>query len=1038
VRLLGRFVVLRVGREVAASEFGGRKVRALLRVLASRRGSFVSHDALTEMLWGERPPADPVANLQVLVNRARRAIGRPELLITGPRGYSLDGGDACGVDAEQFVDGVEQARRLAGQDALAAYLAALERWTGEPLAEDGYADWAAQYRSRLMLTRQLALEEAAQLALDLGDPARAVELASSAASAEPLREVAALTLIRSLAALGDPAAALERYDDYRRALADELGVDPSEQAQALFAELLHGRRPSGAAGTERRAGTEFTPLPFVGRDAELDVLLGAAGRAQRVLLSGPSGVGKSRLLDQLATRVPVVLVRAFLAEQDEPWSLARAMFREILAADATAADHLPASIRAALAWLLPEAEAGPSTTAPDPESRRALLVEAAARMLAAHGGPIVIDDLQWADPTSLLLVEAALARLDAVGAVLALRPAEARDRQVIATFLNRLAGQSRVVELRPLAASAIEELAGDRVLAAGLAASTDGTPLAIVEALRALAAEGSITRTAQQRWRIVDPRVVDRIADVALEGQRAAIGARADAQPGEAQDVLNLLALLAREVPARVLAAALGRDERPVLDLLAALSQNGLARLGERGWAPAHDMVGEVLAQRLPPDSRGRLHGLLARALQDNDPEPGELAGHWLGAGDTARAAEAFLDAARRALDAFADREAVALADAGLAVSPAGELASALHESRAQALARLGDIAGARTDLRTALSVHRGGPVRARLLGRLAALASGADDLVRAAELAELALVEAGSEPLARAGALEIAAVLDMNLDRAPRAEQRAAEALALYEANGDAKGTARVLDGRAMATFLDGRITQGVELLQRAANLFEDSGDLVHVITPRSTAGHGLVFAGAPAAGLALATSALELARTLGNSEGQSYSSWHAAEALAGLQRADEALGSAQEALAIAQRIGHRGWTATGWRALGIAHQSAGDLDLALRAFECSLDSCEHLNLFACWAASRCALVLVALGRLAEAEPFVSRALAEGPELGRYEARLAAAELAAARSADDAGALAREALRLADAAGMRQGRERLVELVRCSAGPSV
>ena len=75
IRLLGRFVVVRDGSEIAAAGFGGRKVRALLRILTTRRGELVSHDVLTEMLWGDRPPSDPVANLQVLVNRARRALG---------------------------------------------------------------------------------------------------------------------------------------------------------------------------------------------------------------------------------------------------------------------------------------------------------------------------------------------------------------------------------------------------------------------------------------------------------------------------------------------------------------------------------------------------------------------------------------------------------------------------------------------------------------------------------------------------------------------------------------------------------------------------------------------------------------------------------------------------------------------------------------------------------------------------------------------------------------------------------------------------
>jgi tetratricopeptide (TPR) repeat protein len=315
------------------------------------------------------------------------------------------------------------------------------------------------------------------------------------------------------------------------------------------------------------------------------------------------------------------------------------------------------------------------------------------------------------------------------------------------------------------------------------------------------------------------------------------------------------------------------------------------------------------------------------------------------------------------------------------------------------------------------------------LLARLATLASGAQDLVRAAELAETALVEAGNDDAARAAALEIAAVLDMNLYRPERAAERAAEALARYERIGDAGGRARVLDGRAMATFLAGEVHRGTQLLQRAADLFEDSGELLRVITPRSTAGHGLVFAGAPVGGLELTTSALELARTLGNPEGQTYALWHGTEALVAAGRTDEALAAADEALAIAERIGHRGWTATAYRALGIARQAVGELDAALAAFQSSLAVSENFNLFASWAASRTALVLVALGRADEAAPLVDKALAEGLPLAHFEARLAQVELANARDDPQTAALAAAALRRADESGVRQSRERLVHL---------
>ncbi|MDT4919347.1 MAG: hypothetical protein QOI15_249 [Pseudonocardiales bacterium] len=1030
LRLLGRFVVVRDGREVPVAEFGGRKVRALLRILATRRGAVVVSDRLVEYLWGDRPPADPAANLQVLVNRARRALGRPELIVTAHGGYGLAAGPGCVVDTEEFLAAVTAARQAAGGAAAsAAYAMALELWTGDPLAEDSYADWALDYRAGLARTLQEALEEAAQLALDRGAAEEAVGYAERAAGAEPLREVAVLLLVRALAAAGDPAAALGRYEQFRRSLADELGVDASAAAQELQRQLLGaGTDPEPAPG--RAVGDlRFDRLPFVGRAAELASLVTAAAAGEVVLLFGESGAGKSRLLEQFALEMPVVFVRAFLAEQDEPWSLARSVFREVLAADATAAERLPRPVAAALNWLLPELEATPGEAPPDPESRRALLGEAALRLLDAARATIVVDDLQWSDPTSLTVLDAVLARLEPIGAVLAVRPAEATGNAAVAEWVDRHRHICRVLELGPLSGTDIGELAGDATLAARLAAATDGTPIAVVEVLRALAAEGAITRTTQQRWRVLDGDALPRVEQLALAGQRTAIARRAGAQPDATRAVLQLLSLLARESSAQLLALAIGTDDRAVLDLLGGLARAGLVRLGERGWAPAHDMVGEVVAGGLGTDERAQLHGRLALAVEAVAGEPGEAAAHWLGSGNSDRAAAAYRAAAERALDAFAGAEAAALADAGLATVRTSATRADLHAARAEARARGGDIAGARDDLRSAIAAKPPGPERARLLARLATLASGAQDLVRAAELAETALVEAGADDGARAAALEIAAVLDMNLYRPDRAAQRAAEALERYERIGDAKGRARVLDGRAMATFLAGAVDHGTQLLQRAADLFEDSGDLLHVMTPRSTAGHGLVFAGAPLGGLELSTSALELSRALGNPEGETYTLWHTAEALAAAGRADDAGAAAEEAVVIAERIGHRGWTATAYRALGIARQSAGEPSAALAAFEYSLELSEHLNLFASWAAARAALVLVELGRLDAAAPLVRRALAEGPPLAHFEARQAEVELAVAGGDPRARDLATAALRTADEAGVRQGRDRLAEV---------
>src|SRR3954471_13739668 len=104
LQLLGRFQARRGGAEVPPAAFGGRKVRALLRVLAVRRPDLVPHDALADALWPDRMPADPATNLGVLVNRARRALGDPRVVVTGSGGggrrAGVVDGDECHATAE--------------------------------------------------------------------------------------------------------------------------------------------------------------------------------------------------------------------------------------------------------------------------------------------------------------------------------------------------------------------------------------------------------------------------------------------------------------------------------------------------------------------------------------------------------------------------------------------------------------------------------------------------------------------------------------------------------------------------------------------------------------------------------------------------------------------------------------------------------------------------------------------------------------------------------------------------------------------------
>ena len=1016
--------------EIPSAAFTGRKVRTLVKVLACSQGRFVSNDSLAEALWPDRLPSDPVANLQVLVNRARRALGDSSVVITGQGGYTLAGSPACWVDTERFLVVLGE-----GAQSLAQLRDALSLWQGDPLPEEAYDDWAVDYRARLFRSRQWALEQAAALAIEEGAVETAVELANRAAEAEPLSEVAVVTLMEALSAAGNGAGALMVFEEYRLALADELGVDPSAEASALHQRLLQ-RLPAPDVPAHRRRGRGFAELNFVGRDRELELirraLTASAGRGVVVTVAGASGSGKSRLLDQLARVVPIVRARAYLPESSEPWTLLRTLLREVVAQDIAYVDGLPAPMASALAWLLPELE-GHGGADPDPESRRILVHEASLRLLETAAVVVAIDDLQWCDPSSLGFLEAASARIEGLRTVVAFRPDEVVDDGEVGLFLRRAEVALRI-ELGALAEEALHDLVEDAGVVEALCRHTDPTPMAVAEVLRALAAEGLMVSPSDGRWQSAGADAPRRAAALAREGQQLAILARVAAQPERDRELLALLSLLAREASVSMLATATGAAEQEVLDSLSRLFRRELVRLGEQGWATSHDMVSDVVASGLDVVERARLHTSLGRALQSED-DPLRLAHHLREAGDVRRAVDAFARAAQRALDTYADDEAIQLATAALELAPTTPMTATLHETRGQARHRLGDIPGAKEDLRSALAAHDSGPPRARILARLAMLSSGADDIVRAAQLAELAVVEAGDDAPIRARALEVASVLDMNLERSERSSDRASEALALYERLGDTNGMARILDARAMAQFLEGDVRGGEAALRHAADLFEDSGDLVRVVTPRSTGGHALVFAGLAEQGLPHVTSALELARTLGHPEGQAYALWHRAEALAALGRVDEAATEAAEALAIATRIAHRGWTATAWRAVGLAAQHRGELDEALRAFRSSLEFSEHLGLFACWAAARAALVLVSVGAPDQAVPLVERALREGPPLGHYEARWAQVEVAVALGDASAPRLARDALDRMRAGGVRQGRERLLALAKQS-GP--
>lgn len=1025
IGLLGRFRIERDGVELPPP---GRLVRTLLEVLLTRRGNFVPRDQLVEALWPHDPPSDPAANIKVLVSRARVLLGERSLILTGPAGYSFAKSDSCRVDAELFVQRLLMGSRELGcgrcREAAAYLEEAIDLWRGEPLSEETYEDWAREYRERLAGAYLEALEAACSASLAKGDAAAAVRFALLAARREPLRENSHLLLARAQAASGDVAGALRTIDDFRSRTTEELGLGLSPAASELEMCLLN--LDSLAVQAERGSDSGIpAQLPFVGREAALQLLVGSftGGRSGVVAVMGPAGSGKSRLLQEGIVRMvrPVIAARAFPAEREDPWSVAAALMRNLLDRFPDCAATVPGRAAAALVDIVPELGNLISTpdSAANAESRRALALQGALGLFqaaASEGALFVVDDLHWADPTSMSLLGLISRRVAELSLVVAFRTADPSPTEAIREFLDQLEPPPVRIFVEGLSVDVLCRLV-DHELAVLLQEATGGAPFAVDQVLRSLIQQGIVDRSTEGRWVVSIGEARARAEEVVRHGRRQWLGERIRALPPGPRSALAVLALLRREAPPRLIGGVLDAPQPEVLESLDRLWEAGLARPGETGWEVSHDLIADAMSDVLGASGRARLHAMLAIGLDSDSADPVELARHLLGAGDLMAAAERFAQGSRQSLDRFANDEAEATANRGLRAQPVGDTLAALLEVRAESRFRKGALEEARNDLREAIRARPPGPQRAITLTRLAMLTSGAEDYVHALELAELALLEAGDDPAARAEALLNAANFDLNLGRPESLVKREDEALSLFQQSGNSAGVARVLESRAFAAFLDGRFWEAEKLLDRVARILEDAGEILRVANPRSGRGLVLAWMNRPEDGLADLDEALELSRLVGARELEAHVLWFRSQVALTLGHSERAMEDAEQSLRLGRLMGHRELVVTGLIGLGSVLHVQGKLEEARSALVEALNNAFDMPIFISSAAVRLAPVLIDLGEFDAAEE-LHRLVMEGPEMPKFECRLSIARLAFLRRDPQAEVMARESLALAVEAG--------------------
>ncbi|MCX4908957.1 BTAD domain-containing putative transcriptional regulator [Streptomyces sp. NBC_00878] len=674
-------------------ELGGRRQRAVLALLIVARGSVVARDRLIEEVWGGTPPPSAAASLQAHVSHLRRSL-EPEreartrggIIVSDGAGYALRL-PADAVDAWRFEQALRSATTHADEDRPSEAVSVLETglglWRGGPAyAEYAAEPWARQEAARLAGLRELACERLLAARLARGEDTVLVPELESLVSQDPLREerwrLLALALYRAHRQ-ADALDALRRARQILPARPGTPGGHPGGQAlRALESEILNqspaldapdrrtadlvrgsdgtsaapGAGPAGPTAPAAAPAGQVPRLPvrtdlLVDRApqlAELRRCLRSAldGEPRVVLIEGPAGIGKSRLLSEVAglaaeEGILTLTARGSQREKDYGFGTVRQLFERVVDNDGTERTervvdddgtervvgdephgaNVPGGRVSLVAGAAVAAGAVFGAVRGRPPASFAVLngLYQLARRLVAARGPLVlaVDDVQWCDSGSVRFLAHLPECLEGLPVLIALtlRTGEPPQGGELPGTLTRGPSVVRITPT-PLTATGVADLVRQTLgeephgeFTASCHRATAGNPLLLRQLLRALHVRGirpgaaqsaAVTETGSQA---VSGLVLGRLARLPEQARTAA----------QAVAVLGDGAATLSEV-----AALMERPEAQTARAIVPLVRAEILREGHP-YGFVHPLVGEAVYRELPPGERQLRHERAARAL---------------------------------------------------------------------------------------------------------------------------------------------------------------------------------------------------------------------------------------------------------------------------------------------------------------------------------------------------------------------------------------------------------------------------------------